>query len=50
MILKTSKALTGKALSMHMITPQQITSIRFNNEKLKRFAFTDKIIHPEFNF
>ncbi|HEY2725528.1 MAG TPA: RsmB/NOP family class I SAM-dependent RNA methyltransferase, partial [Parafilimonas sp.] len=30
-------------------TNQQITSIRFNNEKLKRFALTDKIIHPEFN-
>lgn len=28
---------------------QQITSVRFNIEKIKRFASTDKITHPEFN-
>ena len=30
-------------------TAQPITSIRFNAEKLKRFALNDKIIYPEFN-
>jgi 16S rRNA C967 or C1407 C5-methylase (RsmB/RsmF family)/NOL1/NOP2/fmu family ribosome biogenesis protein len=48
--LEDIKGFNRQSFQHAHITAQQITSIRFNPKKLKRFAFSDETIHPEFNF